>query len=127
MKLCIIINQLPFYFWTVSSNNELRTMEACFLAELNIVLKNGFKESHYHDTTTFKECKIKWSFMNMYLVLSPTVLKSNLYYYEWIKSPLYIIKSPKSWRLLETTFLPSSSAFCLFSTIFSDLVQRSYY
>ena len=34
------------------------------------------------------------------------------------------IKSPKSWRLLETTFLPSSAAaFCLFSY----LVQRSYY
>ena len=31
-----------------------------------------------------------------------------------------IFKSPKSWRLLETTFL--LSAFCLFS----NLVQRSY-
>ena len=37
------------------------------------------------------------------------------------ESSLGNIKSPKSWRLLETTFLPSS-AFCLFSY----LVQRSY-
>ena len=70
-------------------------------------------------STTQRICLYTCNFKSFALLVNFFEFSYNIHHLA-----LGFFKSPESWRLLETTFLPSAAAaFCLFSY----LVQRSYY